>query len=946
MTREDISVMALRFRVVAASVAISAVVGGTLAMSPAFATEATPTYLSSVDSAVAEISQILASGDSIGGYTWPGTPDGMGGVQNADGTVTVFINHELSASDPFVGQVERSYGGFGSTITAVKYDPVNHTVVSVNDAISKATWYDYQSKSFGTQPLAPLDAPDTDVYGTANHTTALNRFCSATLVESGALAHVVSKKVKVYVNVKRNGKTVRVVHYKRVPVTYGTTAPIFVTGEEGESESRNFGLNTKTGELAQLPALGLGATENISIAPSSATGRATVAMIGEDGAVTDSQLFMYNGTKMARGKWYARAGLTNGLRYVARVLSSGSSLSTDYQVRGVLANRDISTIKRGVTTNGATIVIADGIATITTATAHNFKVGDEITFAGFSTVAYDADEDIATADLQTDFNGINTITGVSSTTAFTINIDGNDAASVATTGTVALPADQIVVSATAAPTTPTKIKLASNVITVTTANQHHLRVGDQVVLAGLDNVGGVSPNGTQVVTVVGANNQFSFAKTGTDAAEANSTNGTVTAGHGLFEGDTVNFSGVTDNALSGRYTVSAIPAVTSSVNNAVLFRVTAKGTENASLDLAGGVANKVLDVEWKKVSTDIDGEAQQTIAKLRGTAFSRVEDGTFDPSNPNVYYFVTTQSDSETGGYEGVKDTSGAGRDGGALWKLTFQDVANPMLGATLELVLTGAEAPVNDSAVKVNKLDNIGISANGQYALLQEDPGAHSQLSRLLAVRFSDKKLVSVARFSNDLFNADSVNTYLTNDEESSGVFDATSLLAGAGDSASYFFFNTQIHPVSVDGSGNSLGTDPLKVRATAILRPDLVTQTSLTITHSKHVAAATTATATVTDLGALAVNDIVTIWGADKTLNGTYAVTAVDADAKTFTYAVKSTATAVDADITGRVAIDTAYGDVTNFDADLTFKKAVIEGGALYTLKIANWDSLFNLS
>jgi hypothetical protein len=473
-----------------------------------------------------------------------------------------------------------------------------------------------------------------------------------------------------------------------------------------------------------------------------------------------------------------------------------------------------------------------------------------------------------------------------------------------------------------------------------------LRVGDQVILTNLDNVGGVSPNGIQVVTAIPANNQFSFAKTGTDAAEANMTNGTVTAGHGLNEGDTVSFSGVTGDALSGRYAVSAIPAVSSSVNSPVLFRVTAKGTENATLDLSGGVVNKVVDVEWKKIPTDIDGEAQQTIAKLRGTAFARIEDGTFDPTNANVFYFITTQSDSETGGYEGVKETSGAGRDGGALWKLTFQDVANPMLGATLELVLTGAEAPANDSGTKINKIDNIGISANGQYAIIQEDPGVHDQLSRVLAVRFSDKKLVSIAKFDNTLFNPDSVNTYITNDEESSGVFDATKFLAGSGDTASYFFFNTQIHPVGVDGSGNSLGTDPLKVRANALLRPDLVAQTSLTITHSKHVAAATSAIATVDNLGALAVNDIVTIWGANKTLNGTYAVTAIDANAKTFTYTVKSSAAAVDADITGRAAIDTTYGDATSFDADLNFKKAVIEGGGLYTLKIANWDNVFNLS
>ncbi len=944
MTREDLSVMALRIRVVTAAFAAAAVVGGTLAMSPAFASEATPTYISSVDQAVAEVTQILASGDTIGGYTWPGTPDGMGAVKNADGTVTVFVNHEFSASDAFVGQVERSYGGFGSTITAVTYNTSTHSVVKVEDAIKSAKWFDYINGTWGDSPASPVDAPDIDAYGTANHTTAINRFCSATLMERGTLAFDTTKRIKYYVNVKKNGKTVKVAKYKNVAVHYGYKEPIFFTGEEGESESRNFGLNIKTGELAQLPALGLGATENINIAPAAATKKTTVALMGEDGAATDSQLFMYKGSKTTSGTWYERAGLTNGLRYVARVLNSGTTVATDVRAREVLADRTVSSIKRGVAVNAATITIADGVATITTAAAHNLKIGDTVTLAGFATVAFDADENIATADLQTDPNGNNTVTAVASTTSFQIQIDGNDAASTATSGTVALPADEIVVTAAAAPTAPSKIALASNVVTITTATQHHLRVGDQVVLAGFDNVGGASINGTQVVTVVGSNKAFSFAKTGTDAAEASIVNGTVTAGHLLNEGDTVNFTGVTDNALVGRYTVSAVPATSSSANSPTVFRVTAQGSEATSLNLTGGTVNKVLNVEWKKVSTDIDGEAQQAIAKLRGTAFARIEDGTFDPNNANVFYFITTQSDSETGGYEGVKTLT---RDGGALWKLTFENVTHPELGASLELVLTGAEAPANDPTVAINKIDNIGISADGQYALIQEDPGVHDQLSRVLAIRFLDKKLVSIAKFNNDLFNPDSVNTYITNDEESSGVFDASKFLRSSGaDTASYFFFNTQIHPVSVDGSGNSLGTDPLKVRANALLRPDLLSQTSLSITHSKHVAAATTATATVSDLGALAVNDIVTIWGANKTLNGTYAVTAIDSVAKTFTYAVKGTAAAVDTDITGRAAINTSYGEDSGFDADLNFKKAIIEGGALYTLKIASWQTLFELS
>ena len=198
------------------------------------------------------------------------------------------------------------------------------------------------------------------------------------------------------------------------------------------------------------------------------------------------------------------------------------------------------------------------------------------------------------------------------------------------------------------------------------------------------------------------------------------------------------------------------------------------------LTATSATANKVLDVNFRTVPTNLSGDAQQAIARLRGTEFARIEDGQFNPTKPNEYFFVTTQSDSDGVGYPGVKEGS---RDGGALWKLTFANVAKPELGAKLEIILNGTEAPYNDASVKIWKPDNIALTADGKYALLQEDPGAVDRVSRLLALRLSDKKLVSVATFDPKYFDpSKGANKFITNDEETSGIIDATSLLA-AGD-------------------------------------------------------------------------------------------------------------------------------------------------------------------
>ena len=166
----------------------AALTGSTLLATPAFATEDKPVYVVAANSA-ATVNQILASGDSIAGAAkWQGIPDGMGAIKNPNGTISVFVNHELATSDPFVAKTERAYGGYGSTISKVTTNAAGTTVTKTEDAIKKVAFFDYEAGIHGTDAVAPAGAPDVDSYGSPNHTININRFCAATLVETGGLS--------------------------------------------------------------------------------------------------------------------------------------------------------------------------------------------------------------------------------------------------------------------------------------------------------------------------------------------------------------------------------------------------------------------------------------------------------------------------------------------------------------------------------------------------------------------------------------------------------------------------------------------------------------------------------------------------------------------------------------------------------------------------------------
>ena len=203
-----------------------------------------------------------------------------------------------------------------------------------------------------------------------------------------------------------------------------------------------------------------------------------------------------------------------------------------------------------------------------------------------------------------------------------------------------------------------------------------------------------------------------------------------------------------------------------------------------------GARIRLVDNDWNAT-----GAIQNSTAKADGLNLNRIEDGHWDPNNPNDLYFVTTQ-----GGF-----TSGSGLDAldtGGLWRLRWDDIEDPDAGATLTLLLDGSETP-NDGT-KLNKIDNMTIDQHGNI-LIQEDPGNVNHLARIVAYRISDGALGVIGKFDANLFGtgATADPTKLTIDEESSGIIDTEDFL-GAGT----FVFDAQVHTAKGLPAGTGPGT------------------------------------------------------------------------------------------------------------------------------------------
>lgn len=163
----------------------------------------------------------------------------------------------------------------------------------------------------------------------------------------------------------------------------------------------------------------------------------------------------------------------------------------------------------------------------------------------------------------------------------------------------------------------------------------------------------------------------------------------------------------------------------------------------------------------------LNGSQIQADSETKGVAeFLRPEDGAWDVLNPNRYYFNTTDA---------ITSPS-------RLWALDFVDAKDPTKGGTLRELLNGTEGQV--------MLDNMTVAPDG-HVILQEDPGNNPRVSKVFDYNPATDTLTQIAEHDPARFSG--LTPPFTQDEESSGVIDVTSILGAPGKEV--FLIDTQAH-------------------------------------------------------------------------------------------------------------------------------------------------------
>ncbi len=229
------------------------------------------------------------------------------------------------------------------------------------------------------------------------------------------------------------------------------------------------------------------------------------------------------------------------------------------------------------------------------------------------------------------------------------------------------------------------------------------------------------------------------------------------------------------------------------MNNAVSVYIGTKQSTGTEVDKAGLTNGTLGFVRVGSITAEINNTATRTTGIANGSAFtisanssttfSRPEDGAWNPLNPSQYYFVTTDR---------LDNTELAGSQIGLtrLWRLTFSNIANPAAGGTIDLLIDGQVV----SGQKVNMFDNMTVNKTTGNVILQEDVGGAAHNGKMWELNIASftgatnsGTLTMIAKHDSTRFGdvvsgvAVPATAPFNNDEETSGVIDITSIMAGS---------------------------------------------------------------------------------------------------------------------------------------------------------------------
>lgn len=187
----------------------------------------------------------------------------------------------------------------------------------------------------------------------------------------------------------------------------------------------------------------------------------------------------------------------------------------------------------------------------------------------------------------------------------------------------------------------------------------------------------------------------------------------------------------------------------------------------------------MIDLGYANGKSEAMLETQSDAAGV--SQFRRVEDGHWDTLSENVFYFVTTA------------DINTKTR----LWKLTFDNIANPEAGGTIDMLIDGGAYDKDGNWVEVKMFDNMTVNGDG-HILIQEDSGNQDWIGKTYIFDPVTKKIMTVSTHDPALFTP-GLPGFITKDEEASGIIEVTHLFEGvAGYDTSkfrYYLVADQVH-------------------------------------------------------------------------------------------------------------------------------------------------------